>query len=105
MEVDHTTIFRCTQAYAAEPEKRIHPHLRMSNGSWRMDETCVKVNGRWIYLCRTFDSRGQSTDFLLSAGRDAEAAKRFFRKTLAQPHTVNPLRSTRTRPVRKPLRE
>ena len=36
------------------------------------------------------DSRGQTIDFLLSAKRDAEAAKRFFRKALAQPHTVNP---------------
>jgi transposase, IS6 family len=33
---------------------------------------------------------GQTIDFLLSAKRDAEAAKRFFRKALAQPHTVNP---------------
>jgi transposase-like protein len=36
------------------------------------------------------DSRGQTIDFLLSGKRDAEAAKRFFRKALAQPHTVNP---------------
>jgi transposase, IS6 family len=36
------------------------------------------------------DSRGQTIDFLLSAKRDAAAAKRFFRKALGQPHTVNP---------------
>jgi IS6 family transposase len=36
------------------------------------------------------DSCGQTIDFLLSAKRDAGAAKRFFRKALAQPHTVNP---------------
>jgi IS6 family transposase len=90
VEVDHTTIFRWIQAYAAELEKRIRPHLRMSNGSWRVDETYVKVKGRWIYLYRAVDSRGQTIDFLLSAKRDAEAAKRFFRKALAQPHTVNP---------------
>ena len=46
--------------------------------------------GRWIYLYRAVDSHGQTIDFLLSAKRDAEAAKRFFRKALAQPHTVNP---------------
>jgi transposase, IS6 family len=43
-----------------------------------------------MYLYRAVDSRGQTIDFLLSAKRDAEAAKRFFRKALAQPHTVNP---------------
>ena len=46
VEVDHTTIFRWIQAYVAELEKRIRPHLRMSNGSWRVDETYVKVKGR-----------------------------------------------------------
>jgi transposase-like protein len=40
VDVDHTTIFRWIQAYA--PEKRIRPHLRRSNGSWRVDETHVR---------------------------------------------------------------
>jgi transposase, IS6 family len=39
---------------------------------------------------RAVDSRGHTIDFLLSARRDAAAAKRFFRKALGQPHTVNP---------------
>ena len=59
VEVDHTTIFRWIQAYAADLEKRIRPHLRLSNGSWRVDETDVKVKGRWTYLYRAVDSRGQ----------------------------------------------
>jgi len=83
VEVDHTSIFRWIQAYAVELEKRIRPHLRMSNGSWRVDETYVKVKDHWTYLYRAVDSRGQTIDFLLSA-------KRFFRKALAQLHTVNP---------------
>ena len=90
VNVDHTTIYRWIQAYAPEIDKRIRPHLRLSNGSWRVDETYVKVKGRWMYLYRAVDSRGQTIDFLLSAKRDAEAAKRFFRKALGQPHTVNP---------------
>jgi transposase, IS6 family len=88
--VDHTTIFRWIQAYAPELEKRIRPHLRPTSGSWRVDETYVRVKGRWTYLYRAVDSRGQTIDFLLSAKRDAEAAKLFFRKALGQPHTVNP---------------
>jgi transposase-like protein len=90
VEVAHTTVFRWTQSYAPEIGKRIRPYLRPSNGSWRVDETYVRVKGRWIYLYRAVDSRGQTIDFLLSAKRDAEAAKRFFRKALGQPHRVNP---------------
>jgi transposase-like protein len=90
VDVEHTTIFRWIQGYAPELEKRIHPHLRPSNGSWWVDETFVKVKGRWTYLYRAVDSCGQTIDFLLSAKRDAAAAKRFFRKALGQPQTVNP---------------
>ncbi|SHK27368.1 Transposase (or an inactivated derivative) [Roseomonas rosea] len=90
VDVAHTTLFRWTQTYAPEIEKRIRPHLRPSNGSWRVDETYVRVKGRWMYLYCAVDSRSQTIDFLLSAKRDAEAAKRFFRKALGQPHTVNP---------------
>ena len=88
--VDHTTVFRWIQAYAPQLEKRIRRHLRPSNGSWRVDETYVKVKGRWAYLYRAVGSRGETIDFLLSAKRDAAAAKRFFRKALGQPHTANP---------------
>ncbi len=90
VEVDHTTIFRWVQAYTPEFERRIRPYLHPSNGSWRVDETYVRVKGRWMYLYRAVDSCGQTIDFLLAAKRDAAAAKRFFRKALSQPHTVNP---------------
>ena len=88
--VDHTTLFRWVQAYAAELEQRIRHHLRPCTGSWRVDETYIKVKGVWTYLYCAVDSLSQTIDFLLSAQGDAVAAKRFFRKTLAQPHTVNP---------------
>lgn len=94
MAVDHTTVSRWIQAYAAELEKRMRLHLRTSNGSWRVDETYIKVKGRWTYLYRAVDSRGQTIDFLLSVRRDAAAAKRFFRKALSLPHTVNPCTNT-----------
>ncbi|WP_414476014.1 IS6 family transposase [Microvirga sp. M2] len=90
VQVDHTTLFRWIQAYAPELEKRIRPHLRMTNGSWRVDETYIRVKGKWVYLYRAVDARGQTIDFLLSPKRDAAAARRFFRKALKQPHTVNP---------------
>jgi transposase-like protein len=90
VQVDHTTLFRWIQAYAPELEKRIRPHLRMTNGSWCVDETYIRVKGEWVYLYRAVDAAGQTIDFLLSPRRDAAAARRFFRKALKQPHTVNP---------------
>jgi transposase-like protein len=42
-----------------------------------------------VYLYRAVDASGQTIDFLLSPKRDAAAARRFFRKTLKQPHTVS----------------
>src|SRR5215211_9388734 len=90
VQVDHTTLFRWIQAYAPELEKRIRPHLRTTNGSWRVDETYIRVKGEWVYLYRAVDATGQTIDFLLSAKRDAAAARRFFRKALKQEHTVNP---------------
>jgi len=102
VEVDHTTMFRCIQAYVVERERRIRPHLR--KGLWRVDETDMKVRGRWMYLYCGVDSCGQTIDFLLSVKRDAEATKRFFHKALAQPHTVNPLTVTvdRMPPIQRP---
>src|SRR6266481_5759208 len=76
VEVDHTTIFRWIQAYAEELEKRIRPHLRMSNGSWRVDETYLRVKGRWMYLYRAVDSRGQTIDFMLAAAARKNYADR-----------------------------
>ena len=87
---DHTTIFRWVQAYAASLEKRLRRHLRRNTGSWRVDETYIRVKGAWTYLYRAVDSLGQTIDFLLSPRRDAASAKGFFRKALAQVHTGNP---------------
>jgi transposase, IS6 family len=90
VQVDHTTLFRWIQAYAPELDKRTRPHLRMTNGSWRVDETYIRVKGEWVYLYRAVDVAGQTIDFLLSPKRDAGSARCFFRKALGQPHTVNP---------------
>src|SRR6184192_3562124 len=90
LRVDHTTIYRWVQRYAPELDKRSRPHLKATTDSWRVDETYVKVKKVWMYLYRAVDSQGNTLEFLLSATLDAEAAKRFFSKTLAAPHTSTP---------------
>jgi len=90
LSVDHTTLFRWVQAYAPEIDKRIRPHLKPTNDSWRVDETYVKVKGQWMYLYRAVDSTGQTLDFLLNETRSTRAAKRFFRKVLGRPKRVAP---------------
>ena len=90
IEVDHSTINRWVLKYAPELDKRIRPHLKQTNDSWRVDETYIKVKGRWKYLYRAVDSQGNTLDFLLCAKRDASAAERFLRKTLNASHTQSP---------------
>jgi transposase-like protein len=50
--------------------------------SWYVDETYVKVHGKWCYLYRAIDSDGNLVDSLLSEKRDMEAAKRFFKQAV-----------------------
>jgi transposase-like protein len=86
ISVGHTTVWRWVQRYAPEINRRMRPHLKMSDTSYRLDETYVKVGTRWKYLYRAVDSAGDATEFLLSAKRDVSAAKRFFKKMMRSEH-------------------
>ena len=90
LSVDHSTLNRWVLQYGPELDKRCRPHLRPTNDSWRVDETYIKVRGQWKYLYRAVDSQGQTLDFMLSAKRDAKAAKRFLEKVLKARHTQTP---------------
>src|ERR1700724_3202846 len=78
---DASCIWRL-QAYAPELNKRCRLHLKPTNKSYRIDETYIKFQGEDKYLYRALDSTGQTIDFLLTARRDAAAAKRFLRKAI-----------------------
>jgi transposase-like protein len=90
VKTDHTTVWRWVPCYAPELEQRLRGHLKPTNKSWRVDETYIRVKGRWCYLYRAIDSTGATIDFLLSAFRDADAAKRLFRKALSHPSHPQP---------------
>src|SRR5437868_13194731 len=83
VEVDPSCIWRWVQVYAPELNKRCRPHLKTTNKSYRTDETYIKVKGEDRYLYRAVDSTGQTIEFLLTAKRDAAAAKRFLRQALS----------------------
>ena len=90
LHVDHVTIWRWVQRYAPELNRRCRPELRRTNRSWRVDETYIRVAGKWTYLYRAVDSTGDTIDFLLSPKRDADAAKRFIQKALRSPGRARP---------------
>ena len=83
----HTTILRWVQRYVPEFEKRWNLFAQPVGGSWRCDETYIKVKGLWTYLYRAVDKQGRTVDFLLSERRDVVAAKRFFQKAMMS-HTT-----------------
>src|SRR5271165_2708184 len=63
LAVDHTTVWRWVQRYAPELNRRVRRELRPTGGSWRVDETYIRVAGRWTYLYRAVDSAGATIDF------------------------------------------
>ena len=85
MPVDHTSIYRWVQKLAPQWEAAFRKQKkRPVGGSWRMDETYIKVKGQWRYLYRAVDKEGQTVDLLLAARRDKKAALRFFKKAIGQ---------------------
>ena len=90
MSVDHTTIYRWVMIYAPKIEKRTRKYFQPTNDSMRVDETYIKVKGKGKYLYRAVDSNGETLDFMFSAKRDTNAAKKFFIKVLKSKHNQQP---------------
>jgi transposase-like protein len=82
LAVSHTTILRWVQRFVPEFEKRWNRYAGQTGSAWRVDETCVKIRGQWVYLYRAVDREGKTVDFQLSPRRNVAAAKAFLRKML-----------------------
>jgi putative transposase len=80
--VDHSSINRWAIRFSPLSEKVLPNHKHGVSKSRRVDETCIKVKGAWKYLYRAVDKQGKTVDFLLTAKRDASAAKRLFDKAM-----------------------
>jgi transposase-like protein len=82
ISVDHATIGRWVVRYSPELLERFNRRKRPVSRKWHVDETYIKVRGRWMYLYRAIDSNGDTVEFWLSERRNLTAAKRFLRKAL-----------------------
>jgi transposase-like protein len=86
--VSHTTLMRWTVRYAPEFEQKWRRYERRVGDSWRVDETYVKVSGRWVFLYRAVDRQGKTVEFISVPGGMGPPPPRSFAKRYAI--TVSP---------------
>src|SRR5262249_12066019 len=95
LHADHVTVWRWVQRYAPELQRCLRRRLNPTNDSWRMDETYVRVKGKWRYLYRAVDSTGATLDILLwsqpGRGREPSAfrVKALGRANHPTPRVIN----------------
>ncbi len=82
IEVDHVTVYRWVQRFMPLLADAARPCRHLVGDRWQVDETYVKVAGRWRYVYRAIDQFGQVIDVFVSPQRDAMAARRFFEQAI-----------------------
>ena len=78
IHVDHATLNRWVVKYSLGIAETAQVRKQPTARSWRMDETYIKIKGRWMYLYRAVDKHGKTLDFMLSKRRNKAAARLFF---------------------------
>lgn len=91
LDVGRSTVFRWVQKFGPELSKRAGRHLSRASLNWHVDETYIRVEGKWRYLWRAIDANGQLVDFRLTARPDAKAAKAFLNKAIERARLHRPV--------------
>jgi transposase-like protein len=82
IQVDHVTVYRWVQRFTPLLADAARPCRHAVSDRWEVDETYVKVAGRWRYVYRAVDQFGQVIDVFVSVQRNATAARRFFEQAI-----------------------
>jgi transposase-like protein len=82
IEVDHVTVYRWVQRFTPLLAEAARPCRHGVGDRWQVDETYVKVAGRWRYVYRAVDQFGQVIDVFVSPRRDVRGARRFFERAI-----------------------
>jgi transposase-like protein len=88
IEVDHVTVYRWVQRFTPLLAEAARPCRHRVGDRWQVDETYVKVAGRWHYVYRAIDQSGQVIDVFVSPRRDSTAARRFFERAIGTTKTL-----------------
>ncbi|MGX9522770.1 IS6 family transposase [Vibrio mediterranei] len=96
ISVNRSTIYRWFIEYAPALRKKLRRRQFIRADSlWQLDETYVKVKGKWHYLYRAINKQGETLDFYFSRKRNKDAAYQFLKRCLryydvyTQPNTLN----------------
>jgi transposase-like protein len=87
-EVDHVTVYRWVQRFMPLLAEAARPCRHRVGDRWQVDETYVKVAGRWGYVYRAIDQSGQVIDVFVAMRRDATATRRFFKHAIGTTKTT-----------------
>src|SRR5699024_11337975 len=80
IHVCHTTIYRWVKEYGKILNQIWKKKNKQSFYSWKMDETYIKIKGKWHYLYRAIDADGLTLDIWLRKKRDTQAAYAFLKR-------------------------
>ena len=80
--VDHSTLHRWVLRLVPTLARVVRKKRKIYGGTWYLDETYIRIKGKWHYLYRAVETDGETIDFMLSQKRNKKSAARFLRKAI-----------------------